>query len=317
LINQRKLDSASILSQQALVDYPHATEAHYAAGKINMLSGEISVAISFYEKLLEMPRLKTYTKSWALHDLATCYFALGNSEKAESFLNSSLQLKATKNVINSAGHLSKVLGFDSLFHSWKRYETDHFVFHFQTASDQIKKVALRKEQAFTQINSFFNAKLPKKIDYFVWSDEKRAQIELKRQLAFTDPGLSLTHTSATHTVGHEMTHTISHFAVKISKSHKLISEGLCVNFDLSNRDNIDALKKLNFKASIEAIWKNEIPATNDIIYPLGGELVKRLIKSFGREKFFLLLSDQTYQNATKIYGSDLKTLIQEIEGQIK
>lgn len=317
MINERKLDSASALSQQALVEFPNDPEAHYAVGKVKMLSGKTSVAISFYEKLLDMPTLKNYTKSWTLHDLAICYFTIGNPVKAECSLNASLELRATKNVINSALQLARILGFDPAFHSWKKYETSHFVFHFQEELDEIQNFIAQKEQAFNQINSFFNASLPKKIDYFVWSDEPNAQLFLKKTLAFTNPGLSLTHTSAAHTVGHEMTHTISHFAVDTKKSHKLISEGVCVNFDLSNRNNIEILKKLGFNSSIEAIWKNEIPARDDIIYPLAGELVKRLIKVFGAEKFMQLLSDQTFQNATRIYGTELSSLIHEIEDQVR
>ena len=317
LINERKLDSAFVLSQQALAEYPNDPESHYAAAKVNMLSGKISTALPQYEKLLTMSNIKTYTKGWTLHDLAICYFALGNSVKAEASLTSSLKLNATKNVVSSARYLDKILGFDSIFHSWKRHETLHFVFHFQNNSDKVKEIAIRKELAFEKINSFFKAKLPKKIDYFVWLDEQNAQNILKKPLAFTDPGLSLTHTTEKHTIGHEMTHTIAYFATIPLKSNKLISEGVCVYFDLSNRNNVETLKKLGFKSSIKAIWENKTTVSNDILYPLGGELVKRLIKKFGREKFLTLLANQTYQNARKIYGSDLELLIREIDDQIK
>jgi hypothetical protein len=50
---------------------------------------------------------------------------------------------------------------------------------------------------------------------------------------------------------------------------------------------------------------------------LGGELVKRLIKNSGREKFMRLLADQSFESAEKIYGPDLDRLISELEREIK
>jgi hypothetical protein len=47
----------------------------------------------------------------------------------------------------------------------------------------------------------------------------------------------------------------------------------------------------------------------DILYPLGDRLVKRLITTFGREKFMDLLADQIYDHAKKIYGEGLDTLL--------
>lgn len=317
LINERKLDSASILAREASSHFPNNPEAHYAVAKINMLSGKVIEATSLYQKLLGMPTVKKYTTGWTLHDLAICYYASGQQAKSRESLNASIELKATKNVLNSARQLSMILGFDSIYRSWKRYETAHFIFHFQKEIGNMQRFVARKEEAFRKINSFFKAELPKKIDYFVWSDESNARAVLKRPLAFTELGLSLTHTSASHTVGHEITHTISYFAVPVAKSNKLISEGVCVNFDLSTRSNMDMLKEIGFKNSIEAIWNNETQVNNDIIYPLGGELVKRLIETYGPEKFLLLLKDQSYQNASRIYGTDLKKLMQGIEEELR
>jgi hypothetical protein len=50
---------------------------------------------------------------------------------------------------------------------------------------------------------------------------------------------------------------------------------------------------------------------------LGGELVKRLVETFGREKFIKLLSDQSYENAQEIYGEKLDVLIALLQNDIQ
>ncbi|WP_207427814.1 hypothetical protein [Pedobacter sp. SYSU D00535] len=177
---------------------------------------------------------------------------------------------------------------------------------------------MQKEKAFDLINNFFKVKLPKKIDYFVWNDLKKGEVLLKTPLAFTEPPLCLTHTSIANTLGHEMTHSISYFAAKPIKKKYLISEGVCVYFDLTKRDKVAQLKNINHsKYSIIDVWKGKLRVGNDIIYPLGGELVKRLIESFGREKFLQLLADQSYENARNLYGEKLDDLISGLQKDIR
>lgn len=316
MINERNLDSARFLINEALKSHPDEAEVTYALGKLNMKYGNVSNAVKCYEKVLKMQNLKQHTKGWTYHDLAICYFALGNKISAERYISSCIKLSATKNVVDRIKYLTKIVGLDSYYKSWKTVESTHFVFHFQNPGLDVAKFAQKKEQAFNQVNQFFKANLPKKIDYFVWSTDAEGSAMLKRSLAFTEPSLSITHTSAFHTLGHEMTHTISYFSAAVAKPHKLISEGVCVYFDLSRRNNVSILKKSGSNISIESIWKNDVIVSDGVIYPLGGELVKRLISRFGREKFLQLLNNQSYYNATKIYGKHLKEILQEIEGEV-
>ena len=195
----------------------------------------------------------------------------------------------------------------------------HFRFHFQdtAAVASVKRLMQLKETAFDTINRFFNSTLPKKIDYFVWSDAKMADSIFHQRLAFSESSLCLTHTDPKHTIGHEMTHSISYHAVKTKKQTQLIAEGVCVCFDGTARDNIAAVKKnMDSRITVSDIWKNDSRLGEEIIYPLGGELVKRLIVKYGRDKFMRLLENQTYENAVKIYGNDLEKVLQQLEKDI-
>jgi hypothetical protein len=114
-----------------------------------------------------------------------------------------------------------------------------------------------------------------------------------------------------------MTHSILVHAGEIKNQNKLITEGICVNFDLSHNDQIERIQAARQPYVIKDIWQNKIKADDNLIYPLGGELVKRLIITGGRENFMKLLVDQSYENAKLIYGDELDGLIKqlEIEGQ--
>jgi hypothetical protein len=50
---------------------------------------------------------------------------------------------------------------------------------------------------------------------------------------------------------------------------------------------------------------------------LGGELVKRIFEKFGKEKFFPFMTDQSLENAERIFGKELDALIAQLESDIK
>jgi hypothetical protein len=174
----------------------------------------------------------------------------------------------------------------------------------------------RHEAAFDSLNKFFDSTLPKKIDFFVWSDSVLADSMLRKKLAFTEGALCLTHTMPGHTVGHEITHSLIAHALPITATTKLISEGTCVYFDLSMKDNLKMLRAKRPEYSVEDIWKGSYKVGDDILYPMGGELVKRLMALGGKEKFMKLLSNQTYENAVLIYGDEFKPMMKALQADI-
>jgi hypothetical protein len=107
----------------------------------------------------------------------------------------------------------------------------------------------------------------------------QAETLFKKPLAFTQPPLCLTHTGIRNTLGHEMTHTISFFAAKPIKKTALISEGVCVYFDLAKRDNLNQLKTINQSDySVIDIWTGKVRVDDKVIYPLG----RRTCQKIGR-----------------------------------
>ncbi len=101
--------------------------------------------------------------------MGTCYYSKGNYTKAKECLQSCIELNATKNATDATKRSLLNLGIDKIYDEWIAKESLQFIFHFQDTSSvgSVSNFILRKEAAFDSINTFFNAKLPKKIDYFV------------------------------------------------------------------------------------------------------------------------------------------------------
>lgn len=319
LFARKQLDSALVAAKSIIEQDTTAVNAYVLAGRVLVAKKNFDEAFVFLEKAQTFTNAPAYSKAWTFYELSQCYYSKGDYKKAKENMSACIDLNATRNSTAAAANTMLKLGFDTLYDSWTTRETSHFIFHFQDSSaiQNISNFTQRKEAAFDKINDFFQAKLPKKIDYFVWSNPTHAESIFKRKLAFTDASLCLTHTEPEHTVGHEMTHSISYCAARNAKWTRFISEGICVYFDQSTRNNIAALKNKNdTPVSIVDIWKNDSKQGEEILYPLGGELVKRLIESFGRTKFMLLLADQSYESAKKIYGTELDTIVNKIEKEI-
>lgn len=319
LLAQNQLDSAWVITKNILENDKSNVNAYVLAGRIQVVKKNFNEAFGYLEKAQTFSFAPTYAKAWTLIELGQCYYFKGDYKKAKENLTACIEMNATKNATSTATFLMFKLGLDKFYDNWIKKETSHFIFHFQDTSavENLSRFLHKKEAAFDSINKFFKVKLPKKIDYFVWSNSRLAELLFKHPLAFSDGGLCITHTELNHTVGHEMTHSISFYSVQNAKWNRLIAEGVCVYFDFSKKDNLKILRSKNeTPISIVDVWRNELKLGEEVLYPLGGELVKRLIETYGKEKFMQLLTDQTYDSAMKIYGAELDRTINKLEAEI-
>jgi len=319
LYQKKQYDSALVITKSILEKDSTYPDAFVLAGRILNAKKNYVEATPYLEKALTFYDATNYARAWSMCELGLCYFSVGKYKEAKEKLEYCVEMNATKNSTKAASYLMLKLGFDKIYDSWKIYESEDFIFHFQDSSDyEANKILMnKKREAFRFINNFFKAELPKQVDYFIWSDSKMADSLLRQPLAFTDATLCLTHTGYNHTIGHEMTHSISYHAFPNAKWNRLIAEGICVYFDQSNKKNISTLKsKIKSPISIVDLWKNNSNAAEDILYPIGSEIVKRLIELKGRETFIQFFSDQSYEHAKSIYGTELNSLIAKLEKEI-
>lgn len=320
LIARRQLDSAELIAKKIIATDGTNPDAYFLMGRVLRRKAAYADAIGYLEKAWSFKNAQPSTMAWVMWELSTCNFAIGNYGKSRDFLRLCQALNATANVMSAAQESALQLGYDKFYDSWTTRETAHFIFHIQdtAAMKNVNQFLQWKEHAFDSISGFLHATLPKKIDYFVWADEAQGQRMLKNQLAFTESSLCLTHTGVHHTLGHEMTHSISYYAAKPRHSAPLIMEGICVYLDFSKTTDASVLRgKGESIGSVTDVWKNNKKLGTDIIYPLGGELVRRLITAFGKEKFMQLLANQSYDNAKQLYGDKLDLLLSKLDADLR
>lgn len=274
-------------------------------------------AIEYYESAdaeLNDGKLKQYT----LYNLGISYFAIGKYKESQTTLERCKSLNFSKLLNYEAEIMQVKFGFDTLYNQWIVISKKNINFHFQdTIGFDVNEWIRNREFAFNTINSFFHAKLPKKIDYFIWTDPKAAESILELEGSFTLPTFSLTHGRLNDEWGHELTHSIYYYTGKIKCVNQLIIEGVAVYFQLSTRDYFSDFKKLTGNDySIADIWKSPQNYNWRITYPLGANIVKMLINWKGRNKFMRLLKNQTYENAVKIYGNKLVEKINQLKSEM-
>ncbi len=286
--------------------------------------GEYQEAKPLIEKAIQLDKKNSWQKAWGLVYLGIIDFNLSNNLKAKEDFTNCLTLNATKNVNKTSKKLLLLFGLDNYYNNWNIIETKNFVFHFPPHSVIANQdsFANSKQDAFNIINSFFNAAIPKRIDFIVWNSNEQAKNAGIKKLGFSRPEFCLIHSRYNQTPGHEITHIITYnFAKPVSES-RFINEGTAVAFDLTEASKLnEAFKKkkeedYKNKISIVNAWKNPNAYPEWVYYQLGGEFIKRIIKTGGKEKFFKLVQDQKYESAEKLYGKQLIKIIQDLESEI-
>jgi tetratricopeptide (TPR) repeat protein len=257
--------------------------------------------------------------SWSLVDLMTSYYGMGRLDKSKEYYIKALNVKGTKSSESSLKELGLLFGFDSLYKNWETIEKDNIIFHFQKSSSigDLEKYMKERENAFLNINQFFSARLPKKIDFFVWKSNAAAKKNLKTSAGFTIPQYCISHNRSNQTVGHEIAHSISFWREKNNIRTRLINEGIGVYFDQSNSNHLANAKKnaLEIKVDVKDMWINGENYEEHIFYPVAAVWVGTLIL-FDEKKFLALSKNQTYENALIIYGDGLNSMIEEFNKKI-
>ena len=233
------------------------------------------------------------------------------------FISSSIIIKPQTVLVTP-----KLNGSDKFYSNWQIFTSNNFIFHFppNTVVKDKKKFADIHEQAYAKINLFINSSVPRKIDYFVWNYSEGAEKFGLDELSFALPEQCIIHAHVKETVGHEITHVLTHFISSNKKvKTKLINEGIATYFDLNNNAVYGGteFKKPEEKISLKEAWHNDFKYSDFVYYFMGAELIKILNQKFGKQKLLKLLANQTYENAIILYGNELTKILSEIESKVQ
>lgn len=303
-------------ANEYLAKEPENVDYQLMLGRALTDIGKYEDAIPYLEFAIEKDN--SWRKAWALGYSGSCYFMLQNYEKSKTAIKSCIEFNATKNATNYAYKRLLLFGYDDFFKDWKIQESDNIRFYFQKMSESDIEIFIQsRENAYEQINKFFNSTLPKKIDFFVWNSREDAKKILRADLGFADPSYCIIHSYFQQTKGHEITHVISNYSNEMVQKTGLINEGTSVCFDLSNNNKEEMvstfLKSNNQKIDIKDLWSNWTLYPQELSYPLSGLFVKEMIMKFGKEKFLVFFTNQTYDNARAVFGDEIDVFIEVFE----
>ncbi|AZB01991.1 hypothetical protein EG359_21430 [Chryseobacterium joostei] len=280
----------------------------------------------FQKSLLYSTNLETLSendekKSWALMQLMAANYGLGNKEASKKYYDLVKSIKLSEKAKTELNTLIKRLGLDDFYNQWNIVETENLIFHFENSiSEEARnRIAKSRQKAFTKINEFFGAKLPKKIDFFVWGSNDTYNEFLEHNLGFTQANYCVSHNRLNQTAGHEIAHNLSFWRGSRGKiTTQFINEGIGVCFDLNENDKLEAAKQAYKKSPIDIkkVWSENQKISSDILYPVSGAFVEFLIK-YDKVKFIELNNDQTYENAKKVYGNEIEILIENFMNKLK
>lgn len=313
-----QLDQAISKANEYLLNDPENVDYKLILGRALADKGMYDLAVPNLEFCVQNDQANSWRKAWALGYLGTSYYMLEDDQKSKKNLQSCIALNATKNATNYARYRMVVFGYDEYFGDWKTGETENMRFHFQNMSDRdIATYIKSRQDAYEEINTFFESKLPKKIDFFAWDSREEASRVLHRNLGFANSASCVIHSFYRQTRGHEITHVVSHYTDKITRMAPLINEGtaVCFNLSLTNKAKVveDYLKIHGESFSIANLWSNWNNYPEQFSYPIAGLFVEEIIKQFGREDFLTFFTDQSYEHALEVFGSDLDVLIEGFE----
>ncbi|MFA6979062.1 MAG: hypothetical protein WC209_07025 [Ignavibacteriaceae bacterium] len=324
LIKNKEYGKFHILADSLLEKDNNNADLNLLKGRVLVDQFRLDESKPFLEKAVNFDKQNSGAKAWGLNYLAMIAYLDKDKEKCFRYLNASLALNAGKNAVKFAQDKILIWGFSDFYKDWEKQETEHFVFHFQPNSiiTNKTKFIVTRESAFQTISQFFNVSLQSKIDFYIWNSDAEAKEKGIYSLGFALPEFYIIHSEANQTPGHEVTHIIAYYLSKDAKKTRFINEGIAVYFDCDPDTNfmkvghLRETEKYTDRISIVEAWSNKSKYADEILYPISGEFIARILEKGGKEKFLQLVVDQSLSNAKSLYGNLLDDVIKKMELEI-
>ena len=309
----REMGKVVEVGKVLLQKHPEDLKVPYLMGRALADLGEFEEAIGYLKETVRED-LPDWMQSWSHAYLGVCYFSTDEYDKAKNHLNTSVALNATKNSTRFAQKMLRRYQMTDYFDDWLLVETDHIRFHIQPKHKlkDVNAYCQSREEAYQEVNQFFEAEPYKKIDYFIWSKPKKAKQIVGKPLGFARSSPCIINSAIRQSRGHEITHILSDHSIQPRVKNRLINEGVAVAFDLSKRDWMELAKEANInKLSIKELMDqgNELPES--VVYPIGGAFIEFLLEKKGGDHLKLLLKEQTFEQLIAIYGDDMIRAFEE------
>jgi hypothetical protein len=312
LYGKGRFDEAAARCDSLLGHEPDAALLNHFKGRILADQYRFAEAVPYLERAAAADTALTWIYAWCQVYLGVCRYGTGDDEGARRAWNEACEVDATKNATATAKLYLTCLVDDEPYAAWTVRDTEHFEFRFSPLLENVDVDSFTRlrEEAFVAIAAWFGREPGRRIRFYVWSSNEEAQKAGLPNLGFSRSQVSLIHSLANQTLGHEMTHVIANQAVPPRRPSGLISEGAAIFHDQRLRDRIAVARSawstlpVDRRPHLFALWEDWRLLDVDVSYPVAGAFVAMLVTRGGREKFLELFQEQTPDAARRVYGPD-------------
>lgn len=319
LINKGQYEKAIEIGKGLLISEPDSFNTYLSLLKAYNGYCDYENAQKYIDKSIKLSNVN-WQKSWTFIEATYAFFGAGKVMEARKMYDNAKLYEGTKKSVKALNSLSLLFGFDDLYNDWEKVETENMIFHFQNgiSKNDIDYIVKSRQSAFEEINSFFQSKLPKKIDFFVWNQSESFNTYLNTNLGFSNPKFCISHNRLNQSKGHEIAHNISFWKNKNNNRNGFINEGIGVCFDLENNDKLQIAKEIykTNQIEIKEMWKSPNLFKESLLYPISGAFIC-FLKDYNKNKFIQLVENQSYESAEKIYDGKIDELISQFTNSIK
>jgi tetratricopeptide (TPR) repeat protein len=311
-----RLDAVIARGEQELKTGGEQPLVNQAVGRAYADKDEFQAAIPYLLKSATAASATPDVKAWGQAYLGTCYYGLQDYARAKACLEAAVAANATRNATAYARKRLGMLRARDLATKWQALETTHFRFHFQVPKSlgtSPEAFAALHEQAYETNNRFFQATLPRKVDFYVWDDRADALRVTGQQLGFTVPELLTIHVMRDQTRGHEIAHQLMRFGLRPTQERLLISEGIAVYFDQSGTNRLQAARQaVGGPVDVWRMWEQPNTYSEKQIYTVGGALLGYLLAHAPEAQVKQLLREQTPQLGRQLFSQQVADFEKEL-----
>lgn len=305
----------------ALERAPDDIDLQIDTGRALARCGRWHEARPWLARVVQKGRAGDWRTGWALLELARIEFAEGEMDAGRAHARLAVRQAATPTIVREGGKFLLLIGDGPAYRGWTTHETRHLRVHLAPGMEGLDPASFaeRRDSVLEANQAFFAAKLPKKIDLYVWPDEATARRAGLAQVGFAVPWCSVIHALRAQTPGHEIVHVLHHHAFHPRTPAGLVGEGVAVLFDgqpQADRLRIarEAVQRAGVRTlSVAGLWREWPGAEPTWAYPVAGALVEMLRRRGGDAPLKSLLTDGEFADAERLYGDNLAAWLEEFE----
>jgi len=305
---------------------PTNAELVHLMGRSYAMLGKYDSSLRFLDRAISLDNHHMgWITGWSYEYLGYDYYCKGELEKAEQNLQICIDMHKTNNSVRTAQHMMQIITLSRYFEKRPKIETENIIYHFEdTVGINAQEYVKTREAAYQYINNKLPTTLPRKIDFYVWTDTNESYRLFSLPTRFSLPFVFVCNSSVKSNPGSEIALMLSYwcYGQPPEKQTRFIDEGIAACFDGNNTKEKDSLfheacgtlKNSNFHTVLD-MWQylGKYPSE---LYPVAGGFVQFMLDHSSQQQFEELIKNQTIDNAKSVYGAKFDPLIGEFNKMI-